>query len=91
MMAQLNRFVKSDWVYCAEIGYMFLAVGASVTSYGTPFATVALHGGIFHLFSDAVISAYYSGRWRYLLCHKNDRWMTWWSCEDDEVPRCFCH
>lgn len=38
----------------AEIGYMFLGIGASVASFGTPFASVALHGGIFHVFNDAV-------------------------------------
>jgi multicomponent Na+:H+ antiporter subunit D len=38
----------------AEIGYMFLGIGASVASFGAPFASVALHGGIFHVFNDAV-------------------------------------
>jgi multicomponent Na+:H+ antiporter subunit D len=38
----------------AEIGYIFLAVGTSIAALGTPYATIALHGGLFHLFNDAL-------------------------------------
>lgn len=38
----------------AEVGYMFLAVGTTIAALGTPYATVALHGGILHVFNDAL-------------------------------------
>jgi multicomponent Na+:H+ antiporter subunit D len=38
----------------AEVGYMFLAIGTAVAALGTPYATIALHGGVFHLLNDAV-------------------------------------
>jgi len=38
----------------AEIGYMVLAIGTSVTALGTPYATVALQAGVLHIFNDAV-------------------------------------
>jgi multicomponent Na+:H+ antiporter subunit D len=38
----------------AEIGYMFLAVGASIAALGTSYATVALQGGVLHILNDAV-------------------------------------
>ena len=38
----------------AEIGYMFLAIGTSLTALGTSVATTALNGGVFHLLNDAV-------------------------------------
>ncbi len=38
----------------AEVGYMFLAVGTTIAALGTPYATVALHGGLLHVFNDAL-------------------------------------
>lgn len=38
----------------AEVGYMVLAVGTTVAALGAPYATVALHGGILHVFNDAL-------------------------------------
>ena len=38
----------------AEVGYMFLAIGTTIAALGAPFATVALHGGILHVFNDAL-------------------------------------
>jgi multicomponent Na+:H+ antiporter subunit D len=38
----------------AEIGYMFLGVGASVTSLGSAYGTIALQGGLFHILNDAI-------------------------------------
>ncbi|MBN2599568.1 MAG: NADH:ubiquinone oxidoreductase [Candidatus Thermoplasmatota archaeon] len=38
----------------AEVGYMFLAVGTTIAALGTPYATVALQGGIFHVLNDAL-------------------------------------
>jgi multicomponent Na+:H+ antiporter subunit D len=38
----------------AEVGYMFLAIGAGIAALGTPYATTALHGGILHLLNDAL-------------------------------------
>lgn len=38
----------------AEVGYMFLAVGTTVAALGAPYATVALHGGLLHVFNDAL-------------------------------------
>jgi len=38
----------------AEVGYMFLAIGTAVASLGTPYASVALHGGLLHVLNDAL-------------------------------------
>ena len=38
----------------AEVGYMFLAIGAGIAALGTPYATTALQGGILHLLNDAL-------------------------------------
>lgn len=38
----------------AEVGYMFLAIGTTIAALGAPYATVALHGGILHVFNDAL-------------------------------------
>jgi multicomponent Na+:H+ antiporter subunit D len=38
----------------AEVGYLFLAVGTSIAALGSPYATTALQGGLFHLFNDAL-------------------------------------
>jgi multicomponent Na+:H+ antiporter subunit D len=38
----------------AEVGYLFLAVGTSIAALGTSYATMALQGGVLHLFNDAV-------------------------------------
>lgn len=38
----------------AEIGYMFLAIGTTIAALGEPYATIALHGGILHVFNDAL-------------------------------------
>ncbi len=38
----------------AEVGYMFLAIGTTIAALGTPYATVALHGGLLHVFNDAL-------------------------------------
>ena len=38
----------------AEVGYMFLAIGAGIAALGTPYATIALQGGILHLLNDAL-------------------------------------
>jgi multicomponent Na+:H+ antiporter subunit D len=38
----------------AEVGYMFLAIGTGVAALGAPYATVALYGGVLHLFNDAL-------------------------------------
>jgi multicomponent Na+:H+ antiporter subunit D len=38
----------------AEIGYMFLGIGASVTSLGSSYGTIALQGGLFHILNDAI-------------------------------------
>jgi len=38
----------------AEVGYMFLAIGTAVAAFGSPYATVALHGGILHVLNDAL-------------------------------------
>jgi len=38
----------------AEVGYMFLAIGAGIAAVGTPYATTALQGAILHLLNDAL-------------------------------------
>jgi multicomponent Na+:H+ antiporter subunit D len=38
----------------AEIGYMFLGIGAGLAAMGTAYGEVALKGGIFHIFNDAL-------------------------------------
>jgi multicomponent Na+:H+ antiporter subunit D len=38
----------------AEVGYMFLAIGATITALGAPYASVALQGGILHVLNDAI-------------------------------------
>jgi multicomponent Na+:H+ antiporter subunit D len=38
----------------AEIGYMFLGIGAGLAAVGTAYGNVALQGGIFHIFNDAL-------------------------------------
>jgi multicomponent Na+:H+ antiporter subunit D len=38
----------------AEIGYMFLAIGAGLTAIGTLHGEMALKGGIFHILNDAL-------------------------------------
>ena len=38
----------------AEVGYMFLAIGAGIAALGTPYATTALQGAILHLLNDAL-------------------------------------
>ena len=38
----------------AEIGYMFLAIGAGIAAMGTTYGMTALTGGIFHIFNDAL-------------------------------------
>jgi len=38
----------------AEVGYMFLAIGAGIAALGTPYAITALQGGILHLLNDAL-------------------------------------
>ncbi len=38
----------------AEIGYIFLAVGAGLWAIGTPHGMMALKGGIFHIINDAL-------------------------------------
>jgi multicomponent Na+:H+ antiporter subunit D len=53
-LVQTDLLRLIGYVAVAEIGYMFLAIGASVASLGAPYATVALHGGILHIFNDAV-------------------------------------
>jgi multicomponent Na+:H+ antiporter subunit D len=42
------------YVAVAEVGYMFLAVGTALAALGTPYATVALQGGVLHLLNDAL-------------------------------------
>jgi multicomponent Na+:H+ antiporter subunit D len=38
----------------AEVGYIFLAMGTTIAALGTPYATIALRGGVFHLLNDAL-------------------------------------
>ena len=38
----------------AELGYMFLGVGAGMSAIGTTYAATALNGGIFHIMNDAL-------------------------------------
>jgi multicomponent Na+:H+ antiporter subunit D len=38
----------------AEMGYMFLGIGASVASVGSGYGSVALEGGLLHILNDAV-------------------------------------
>jgi len=38
----------------AEIGYMFLGIGAGITALGTAYGKTALDGGIFHIMNDAL-------------------------------------
>ena len=38
----------------AEIGYMFLGIGAGLAAIGTAYGGTALKGGIFHIFNDAL-------------------------------------
>ncbi|UCD12899.1 MAG: hypothetical protein JSW60_04855 [Thermoplasmatales archaeon] len=38
----------------AEIGYMFLGIGAGLTALGTAYGRTALNGGIFHIMNDAL-------------------------------------
>jgi multicomponent Na+:H+ antiporter subunit D len=38
----------------AEIGYMFLGIGAGLAAIGTGYGEIALQGGIFHIFNDAL-------------------------------------
>ena len=38
----------------AEIGYMFLGIGAGLAAMGTTYGQTALQGGIFHIFNDAL-------------------------------------
>ena len=38
----------------AEIGYIFLGIGAGLAALGTAFGGTALKGGIFHIFNDAL-------------------------------------
>lgn len=38
----------------AEIGYMFLGIGAGLAAAGTAYGNVALQAGIFHIFNDAL-------------------------------------
>ena len=38
----------------AEIGYMFLGIGTGIAAMGTAYGEVALQGGIFHIFNDAL-------------------------------------
>ena len=38
----------------AELGYMFLGIGAGITALGTAYGKIALDGGIFHIMNDAL-------------------------------------
>ncbi|MBU0497028.1 MAG: NADH:ubiquinone oxidoreductase, partial [Candidatus Thermoplasmatota archaeon] len=38
----------------AELGYMFLGIGAGLAALGTAYGGTALKGGIFHIFNDAL-------------------------------------
>jgi len=38
----------------AEIGYMFLGIGAGIVALGTAYGKIALTGGIFHILNDAL-------------------------------------
>ncbi|UCF12159.1 MAG: hypothetical protein JSW06_08965 [Thermoplasmatales archaeon] len=38
----------------AELGYMFLGIGAGITALGTAYGKTALDGGIFHIINDAL-------------------------------------
>jgi len=38
----------------AEIGYMFLGIGAGIVALGTAYGKIALNGGIFHIMNDAL-------------------------------------
>jgi multicomponent Na+:H+ antiporter subunit D len=38
----------------AELGYMFLGIGAGITALGTAYGKTALDGGIFHIMNDAL-------------------------------------
>jgi multicomponent Na+:H+ antiporter subunit D len=53
-LVQTDLFRLIGYAAIAEIGYMVLAVGTSIAALGTSYATVALYGGVFHIFNDAV-------------------------------------
>jgi multicomponent Na+:H+ antiporter subunit D len=38
----------------AELGYMFLGIGAGLTALGTAYGETALQGGVFHILNDAL-------------------------------------
>ena len=38
----------------AELGYMFLGIGAGMSAIGTTYAATAMNGGIFHIMNDAL-------------------------------------
>ena len=52
MQTDLLRLI--GYAAVAEIGYMMLAVGTSIAALGAPYATVALQGGLLHIFNDAL-------------------------------------
>jgi multicomponent Na+:H+ antiporter subunit D len=60
LIGVIMALVQSDlmrligYTAVAEVGYMFLAIGTSVASLGTSYATVALNGGILHVLNDAL-------------------------------------
>lgn len=56
MMALIQTNLKRliAFTALAEVGYMFLAIGTSLTAYGTTLSHTALTGGLFHIFNDAI-------------------------------------
>jgi len=42
------------YVAVAEIGYIFLGIGVGLTSLGVGYGNIALNGGVFHIFNDAL-------------------------------------
>ena len=60
LIGVIMALVQSDlmrligYTAVAEVGYLFLAIGTAIAAQGAPYATVALHGGIFHMFNDVL-------------------------------------
>jgi len=52
IQSDFNRLIAYGAV--AEIGYMFLGIGAGIVALGTAYGKIALNGGIFHIMNDAL-------------------------------------